>query len=245
MRRASGLGGARATVKPDNERAAARAQPPRRRRRLTPVGLVLAVGILAIVSSATGILLKAAPRRAGANLTTDTGFVVPLPGGQELCDPGEIVPAQTAALRVSAQAGLPAPELRVTVSSGGEPPKSGRLAVGWHTGTLDIPVSRVSRTIVATVCLANRGASDVRFGGSAPNAFTIQIAGKPFDGRPRVEYMRPGRESWLSLLPALSHRFSLGKSDLVRHWAAAASIVLMLIAVFVALRTVLAEGRSR
>jgi hypothetical protein len=218
---------------------------PRRWPRPTPVGVVIAVGMLAILGFGIGILLKREPRSGGANLATDTGFVIPLAHGQQLCDPGEIVPADTAALRVSAEARGPAPELSATIASGSMPSRSGRLGAGWHTGTLDIPVARVTQTIVGTVCLANRGANEVRLGGSAPNSSIIQIAGKPFDGRPRVEYMRPGRESWLSLLPALSHRFSLGKSDLVRHWAAAAAIVLVLIAVAVTIRAVLGEERPR
>jgi hypothetical protein len=42
-------------------------------------------------------------------------------------------------------------------------------------------------------------------------------------------------------LHTIVHRFSLGKSDLVRHWAAAATVVLMLLAVGLAIRTILRE----
>ena len=57
--------------------------------------------------------------------------------------------------------------------------------------------------------------------------------------------MRPGSESWFSLLPTLAHRFSLAKSDVVRHWAWIAVLMLMALAVGLAARTVLREESPR
>jgi hypothetical protein len=91
----------------------------------------------------------------------------------------------------------------------------------------------------------NRGPGQVSFGGSVPDSvFVIQLAGKPLGGRLRIDYMRPGRESWLSLLPTLSHRFSLAKSDLVRHWAVPAALVLMLLAIGIAITAIAREEPS-
>jgi hypothetical protein len=47
------------------------------------------------------------------------------------------------------------------------------------------------------------------------------------------------------LLPTLAHRFSLAKGDLVRRWAAPAALVLMLIAVALAARTIVREEPRR
>lgn len=50
--------------------------------------------------------------------------------------------------------------------------------------------------------------------------------------------------SWLELLGTLSYRFSLGKSDLVRHWAASAALVLALLVVILSVRAVLCDVRA-
>lgn len=109
-----------------------------------------------------------------------------------------------------------------------------------------VRLTRVRRTLPGeTICLVDRGSRAVAFGGSVPDAnFYVVLDGKPVNGRIRVEYMRPGRESWFALIPTLSHRFSLAKADLVRHWAAAAVIVLMLFAITLATRTILREEQA-
>jgi hypothetical protein len=220
----------------------ARASWPRRA--VTPVRLVVAVGLLAIVLAGVAILAQSAPRRAGTNLTANTGYVIKLPPGGQLCEPGELVPGDTGALRLSADSGpRPGPRLQLTMADARGQIAAGGAAGGWHSGTLTIPVSRVRETKQGVqICLVNRGTEQVAFGGSVPDAnFYVVLAGKPLNGRMRIEYMRPGSESWLSLLPTLAHRFSLAKGDIVRHWAAGAAIVLMLLAIVLALRTVLME----
>ncbi|HEY2718305.1 MAG TPA: hypothetical protein VGI52_01645 [Solirubrobacteraceae bacterium] len=208
----------------------------------TPARLVLALGLLALIGAALAILLQSAPRRAGTNLTADAGYVVPLQAGGQLCEPGELVPGDTGALRLSVSSGAAlGPPLDVTVGVGMHPIAVGHLAAGWHSGAVSIPVSRVRETQQgATICLVNRGSHSVSFGGSVPDAdFYVVLDGKPLSGRMRVEYMRPGSESWLTLLGTLTHRFSLAKADVVRHWAAPAVLVLMLLAVVLAGRTIL------
>jgi hypothetical protein len=212
----------------------------------TPAGIVLVVGMLAIASAATVILLQRSPRRSGANLTSNRGFVIPVPGGQQLCEPGELVPADTGAIKLTATpGGVSGPALSVDITGAGGRVGAGRLGGGWRAGAIRIPVSRVTSTVGGTVCVSNLGSQQVDFGGSAPDsAYVIQIAGRPFDGRLRIEYLRPGRESWLQLVPALAHRFSLAKSDLLRHWAAPAALVLVLLAMALALWAIRAEEPS-
>jgi hypothetical protein len=205
---------------------------------------VVAVGLLAIAIAAVAILAQRAPRRSGTNLTTDVGYVLPLLAGQQLCEPGELLPADTSALRLRASSGAwPGPPLALSISDPRGNVGSGTLPAGWRSGTVTIHVPRVERTPAgATVCLVNRGARPIALGGSVPDAnFYVVIAGKALNGRMRIEYMRPGRESWLSLLPTLAHRFSLAKGDLVRHWAAVAAILLMAVAVTLAARIALRD----
>jgi len=222
----------------------------RSRRRLvpTPARVAAAVGVLAIAIAGLAVLLQSAQRRSGTNLTANTGFVIGVAAGQQLCEPGELVPGDTGAVRLSASSGAtPGPRIDVAIGAGARTIATGHLAAGWHTGTVTIPFRRIAATQQnASVCLVNRGTSTVSFGGSVPDAnFYVVLGGKPLSGRMRIEYMRPGRESWLALLPTLAHRFSLAKGDLVRHWAAPAVLVLMLLAIGLALRTILREESPR
>ena len=247
MRVPARLGGARTPVSAEGGAVSARVGSSHRPR-LTPVRVLLAVGLLALFGAALAILLQREPRLAGTNLTSDVGFVIPLGPGQQLCEPGELLPGDTGALKLDATTnGVASPALSAALSGPGGPVGTGVLNAGWRPGIVSIPVSRVPDTVSgATVCLRNLGASQVAFGGSAPDSgFFIQIAGKPLSGRLRIEYMRPGSESWLQLLPTLVHRFSLAKADLLRHWEAGAVLVLMLAAIALATRTLLKEELSR
>lgn len=223
-------------------------QPRAARRRIGPTRLVLIVGLVAIAVAAIAILLQRAPRRAGTNLTADVGYAIPLAAGQRLCEGGELLPGDTGALKLDVDAsGLPGPGLAVRIlGPSGIPVSMGVLPPGWRTGAVRIPVSRVVHTLSgAIVCVRNLGSGQVSFGGSVPDSgFLIELAGKPLSGRLRIEYLRAGRESWLQVLPAISHRFSLAKSDLVRHWAAGAALVLMLLAVALAARTIVRQELS-
>jgi hypothetical protein len=214
------------------------------RPRRTVTLVVLLAGLAALLAAGTVGLLQRAPRLAGTNLTADAGFAIALAAGQELCEPGELVPGDTGALKLDAStAAAGGPRLSTTVGLPAGGFHVGGLAAGWHSGVVQIPLQHVPATLSgATVCIRNQGPGSVAFGGSVPDSgFVIQLAGKPLGGRLRIEYMRPGSESWLQLLPTLSHRFSLAKSDVVRHWAAAAAIVLMLLALALSIRTLLRE----
>ncbi len=225
------------------------------RRRVGPVGLVLLVGLAAIAVAAIAILLERAPRRSGTNLTVESGFVIPLDSGQRLCEGGELLPGDTGAVKLDVDTkGVPGPGLGVSIlAANGVPVSTGALRPGWRVGTtrapgsVRIPVSRVADTLSnAIVCVRDLGPGRVAFGGSVPDSgFLIELAGKPLSGRLRIEYMRPGRESWLQLAPAIAHRFSLAKADLVRHWAVGAAVVLVLLAVALAARTVVREEAGR
>jgi hypothetical protein len=231
--------------------SATSAEPARagddRRRRLacTPARIVMGVGLLAIAVAAIAILAQRQQRRSGTNGAADFGYVIAIHAGEQVCEPGELLPGDTGALRLRASSGgTLGPEVGATVADGhGRTVATGVLRPGWRTGMVTIATTRVAQTMpAAIVCLVNRGSQAIAFGGSVPDAdFYVVLGGKPLNGRMRIEYMRPGRESWFSLAPTLVHRFSLAKADLVRHWAAAAALVLMLIAIVLATRIVLHE----
>jgi hypothetical protein len=209
---------------------------------------MVVVGLLALIAAGVATLLRSAERRSGSNLTSDLGYQIGLAPGQQLCEPGELLPGDTAALRLAASAGGgPGPALAASISGPGGALSSGELRAGWRSGLVSIPVALVPHTVAgATVCLRNLGSRAAAFGGSVPDgSFVVLIDGRGLAGRLRIEYMRPGSETWLALVPTLAHRFSLGKSDLVRHWAAGAVLALMLLALSLAVRTVLSTERER
>lgn len=246
-KRAGGAPGTRNHVSAGKDASAEDAPVPRRRPALTPVRALVVAGLLALTGWAVVGLSRSEPRRSGTNLTKDVGYVIPLGSRQELCEPGELLPGDTGALRLRASSSAPGgPRLSVSISDSAGRISSGALAQGWRSGTVSIPVSRIAQTLpAATVCIANLGDRQVSFGGSAPDAsFYVAIAGKPLSGRLRIEYMRPGSESWFSLLPTLAHRFSLAKGGLVRHWAIFGTIVLMLLALALSVWIVLKEEDS-
>ncbi len=215
---------------------------------MTLVRVLVATALLSIAIAAVVTLLQSAPRRSGTNLTGDVGPVLSLDPSQKLCEPGELLPGDTGALALQAVSdGAPTPALAVAISSANRTISTGTLPGGWRPGAVSIPISRVPDTTPgATVCVSNRGSRRVSLGGSVPDAnFVIELAGRPLLGRLRIEYMRPGSESWLQLLPTLAYRFSLAKSDLLRHWEAFAALVLMLLAVGLATKTMLNEDPAR
>jgi hypothetical protein len=222
---------------------------------------VLAGGLLALALTSIVFLAHSAPRRAGTNLTAAATYAIPLGPGQQLCEPGELLPADTGALEVGAQVqgsvvqasagrgsavqGPAGPPLQASLRGPRGQLSSGTLGGGWHTGRIRIPVSRLAGSTGGTVCLRNQGRVAVAFAGSLPDSgFTVQVAGQTLGGRLRIDYLRPGSESWLELAPTLAYRLSLAKSDLVRHWAAEGALLLMLIAVTLAVATIAREESS-
>jgi hypothetical protein len=205
----------------------------------------MAVGLTAIAVSIVVVLLHSEQRRSGSDLTPNGAFVAALGPGQQTCQEGELLPADTSAVRVTLGAeGTPASAVRVTFTGPhGELLSSGGLAAGWKQGVVRIPITRVSRaTEPVRVCLRDVGTSQIAIAGTAPDpGYHMLVGGRTVEARLRYDYMRPGTETWLSLLPVIAHRTTLAKSGLIRHWAWAGAIVLMLLAVALAARTIVRE----
>jgi hypothetical protein len=208
---------------------------------------VLAGGLLAILVAFAVLLTHGEPRRSGTDLTPNANFAAVLHAGQQTCQDQELLPADTAAVRMTMGTfHKPGPRLRIALTGPrGETLTSGGLAPGWRQGNVEIPVAHVFHaTAGAHVCLRDDGPSRVALAGdSGDQDHLMYVAGKQVpNARLLYEYMRPGSESWLQLLPTASYRFSLGKSGLVRHWAWMGVFLLMLLAVALAMRAILREG---
>jgi hypothetical protein len=206
---------------------------------------VAAIGVAAIAVASVIVLLQRAPRRSGTDLTPNGAFVAGIHGGQEVCQGGELLPADTAALQMTIGTyGKPGPPITVTVTDPrGGVVASGRLGAGWRQGIVRIPITRVAQPSEHNhICIRQERATPERsiaLAGDLPDPGQhMHVAGRSVEGRLRYEFMRPGSESWWQLLPTIVHRFSLGKGGLVRHWAWVGVLLLMLVALVLAVRTI-------
>ena len=217
--------------------------------------IVVAVGLAALLVGVAVDASGRAKRMAGSNmvgqaivvrngqLVRDVVRVATLPPGGRLCQVWT-VPKDTAAVRVRIFTGAQtAPALTGEIVSGGRTVSSGTLPAGPRHDRVDIPLTRVRRTLPnAQACVANRGPGTVSLGGApAPRSQAPLVGGKPQEGLVRFEFMRPGGESWWHLLPTLTHRFGLAKSHWLRGWTLPFTALLMVLAVAVAVRTLLRE----
>src|SRR5271154_3179212 len=120
----------------------------------------MAVGLAAIVVFFVVFLLGKAPRRSGSNLTPNGSYVAAIDAGQQACQEGELLPADTAALRATLGTyGEPGPALAVTLTGArGEPLSSGALQAGWRQGVVQIPIRHVSAASQGVrVCVIDGG----------------------------------------------------------------------------------------
>jgi len=212
---------------------------------------VAAVGVVALLV-AFGLALSRRERRlSGTDATPPETFVAGVPPGQQACQGAELLPADTAAVRLTIGTyGRPGPPLALTATGpSGRPLTAGALAAGWHQGVVRIPVRRVSTaTNNARICLRvpspPRG-SAIALGGNPEPGFAIEIDGRSFQGvRARLDYLRPGRESWYQLLPTIVHRSTIAKAGFLRTWEWAAVLALVVASAFLAIRTVLRSAAS-
>jgi hypothetical protein len=163
------------------------------------VRAVVAGGFALLLVALAVTLLQSAPRSAGSNYVGELEEVAELRGGGRHCQGGEAIPDDTGALRLLIGTyGRPAPDLRVVVRSGGEVVTTGALPGGGPEGHVDIPLRDVeARVSGARVCVAvGGGGRTVLYGAT---------------GRLHFEWLRPGTESWLGLLPTVAERLALGR----------------------------------
>lgn len=214
----------------------------------------MVVGVLIL------ILTDSRPRLAATNsrVTVSGVEVVVLPG-EERCQGGEFVPRQAAALRIYAggQRGQLGQPLVVSIlDQKGRMVSRAQVPAGYGHGSLDIRMPPPSRDVnEGSFCLRNSGAHPMTFAGNlttvgqaeaqrgsvGPEPQILATTVNPFFLGPngpgarrsdeiRVDYLRPGRESWLELAPVLARRFALFKPSFFGPWtlwAALASMVLL------------------
>jgi hypothetical protein len=195
-----------------------------------PVRLVIAAGSAVLAGLVLFLLLGEDQRRAGGNFTPEWGPVIELRGADRHCQEGELVPADSAGLRLRVGThGPPTPELSVRVTEpAGELVSSGRLAPGHPQGHVVIPIDRVDRTAAGLeVCVATGGAGRTVLYGRGDDV--------------RFDWLRPGSESRVAMLPTVAHRFGLAKLNPFGDWLLVLVALVLVAACVVALRLVVRE----
>lgn len=206
------------------------------------VRLALAAG-LAALAGALGLVLSSSPLTAagsnGVPAHIDIGYS---DGNKVTCQAGGTIPAGTDAIRLSLSANN-GPRVGVKVLDGQSVISEGARDGGWGIDeTVTVPVRRVAQTIHgAGVCVAIGTSSE-----------SVLINGEKVrtpSGRAgellRMEYLRPGPRSWLSLAPSIARDMGFARAP-SGAWVAYLAIAVMLAVCALASRLVLAEaGASR
>jgi Predicted membrane protein (DUF2142) len=199
--------------------------------------LALAAG-LTVMAAALGVVLSRPPLTVagtnGVRLTADA------PSRAPTCQPGGTLPRGVTAIRLSLVANT-GPSVSVRVVSGSTILTRGERASGWGVDeTVTVPLEPVARAIPGVrVCVTLGPAAEVIY---ATGARVRTPAGAQVI-RLRLEYLRPGSGSWLSLVPSIAHHMGLARAP-SGTWVAYAVIAVMLAASALALRLVLREPRS-
>lgn len=203
--------------------------------------LVVGALVLALLVLATVRVLHKDSRYSGSNsVGPKEGFIL-LQDGQRVCQVGELVPADTAAVEVSVSTGGgPGAPLAVRLRDGEERVLDrGSVRGGYGDGlvAMPIPLQRKTRTGVE-VCIERTGPGTAQLYGLAGATGKVKLDGKPNPGVLRLAYRRPGRESWLALTPVIAHRFAQAKTRIAAPWVLYVLIGLSVLVAGLALRTV-------
>jgi hypothetical protein len=202
------------------------------------VKIALTVG-LALTTIAVGVVLSHSPLLvAGTNSIAVRKAVRDLHGDDGGCQQISTLPEGTSAIRLSLAAGI-GPRVRLTAFAGERVLTRGERAAGWVDGTVTVPVRSVPHMVRNALICTTVG----------PAIERLEIGGTPvksspgrrnFDGLElRMEYLRSGMQSWLTLAPSISRRLGLG------HAAAGTWIVFLLLALMLAVAALAARLMSR
>jgi hypothetical protein len=205
------------------------------------VPLALAGGLAALTLALVLVLTRAPLTVAGTDGVPANFAVSSLSTATTSCQDGGSLPQGTQAIRVSLSANT-GPEVGVKVYSGLKLVTEGEHDAGWGIDeTVTVPVRPVSRTIPETHVCTSMGVpvEPIQVNGekvrTSSGAITILL---------RIEYLRPGRRSWLSLAGSVARTMGLDHAP-AGAWGAYLVVATMLAIAFLALRLALREATTQ
>lgn len=202
------------------------------------VRLALAAG-LTVTAVTLGVVLSRAPLTVAGTNGIPAKFAIAYVHGNEVnCQGGRTVPAGTQAVRVSLSANV-GPRVGLEVLSGSTVVAEGDRESGWGIDeTVTVPIERVPRTIHgARICTTLGPAAEP----IQVNGARVQSGGVPAVWL-RMEYLRPGRSSWLSLASSIARRMGIAHAP-SGAWGAYLVIAFMIAVCVVSSRLLLRELR--
>jgi 4-amino-4-deoxy-L-arabinose transferase-like glycosyltransferase len=174
------------------------------------IAATLAVGLALIAIALFATLSRTAPRRTGTNdVTADAVFGV-THGSSTICQPHELIPAGTGAIRVSLAGDGGAPAAGVVVTAGARTVARGHAPATAGAGSLTVPLQSVVRQDAeGRVCVQlGSGRLTVR-GHVTSSPFGASRGSTRLAGRLRFDYLRPGRKSGWALASTVFDRMGI------------------------------------
>jgi len=194
----------------------------------TTTRLAVALGLVLVVATAAAVVDDERPRLAATNSKVNvSGVALTIGAGEERCQGGEYIPEETTRLRMYVggfgPAGGPPLEVWALYADGREATRT-RLDAGYRPGPVDVPVPSPADDVAGGVlCIRNQGSEAMGFAGNlTPLGADAQLGPNSPGARPtdevRVDYYRPGQESWMEIAPEIASRFELFKAGFVGAW---------------------------
>ncbi len=203
---------------------------------LRPALITFAVGIALLALIGALVLTQAPPRLArlgtpGVRAIGPEGAKVigSTQGSLSVCQPGEVLPAGTSAIRVAIW-GFFGARIHLAVFEGSQVLTQGSRSANWTGDTVTIPVRPLARTHGGvSVCYAIGPNSETQLllGARVPHAkhpvivvegstdlsnVTAATNKKQIGAKLTIEYLAPGRTSWWSQLLTVARHMGLGRA---------------------------------
>jgi hypothetical protein len=208
--------------------------------------VAVGLGVALVLAALVAVLSQRHQRLAGSNSEVGvSAYAVRVRAGAARCQVGEVITKDASALRLFAGTyGKPGSALQITISGAGGELTHARVAGGYRSGPLRVPIERVARDDAsATLCVRNLGKDPVRFAGNlTPFLAATQHPGRLPDNI-RVDYLRKDREPWWAVAPAVASRFGLVKTSFFGSWTLWFALGLVALSSMAAITLVLRQPR--
>ena len=203
--------------------------------------IVLALVLLVALAVTLG---HSEPRLTGTNSVPLRGPVLGLRAGEEMCQPGQLLPQGSGRMTMFVAPAKPSikPEMLVTIKQAQDgviARTAGRYrAPGVLDATIDPPVRHTR--IDATVCVKNTGSGTIVMSGILTPFGNVMLGGKKLQTSLTTLWYTPDSESWPAALGAIIPR--VGHARIGGVWAFWAAGLLLLAAIGLALTTAIREN---
>jgi hypothetical protein len=172
---------------------------------LTLLGIAVVLALLQSPMSVAGTNNVAGQNEEGIASTTHSATY---------CQGNEALPHGSSAIRVWLDAAA-GPRVDLVAYAGGRPITSGERGSDWIGGSVTIPVKPLPRTVSGvTVCVSFHVHDETVIAQGNPTSAKVAAhdGRQALSGRIWIEYLRPGKRKWASLVPEVMRRMGFGRA---------------------------------